>query len=126
MKRLGIACLLSIFLIFLCLFGTYMSETVSARISEKIQTISQTMDKGDFALAQEASQQLQKEWEGYHTILCTFLCHKELEGIDEHLAALPRYLETGEKGLAEATCAQIEDAMKHLKETEELRLENIL
>ena len=103
-----------------------MSETVSARISEKIQTISQTMDKGDFALAQEASQQLQKEWEGYHTILCTFLCHKELEGMDEHLAALPRYLKNGEKALAEATCAQIEDAMKHLKETEELRLENIL
>ena len=39
MKRLGIACLLSVFLISLCLFGTYMSETVSARISEKIQTI---------------------------------------------------------------------------------------
>lgn len=126
MKRLWAACLLTLGLLLSCWWGNQTAQQGASQMERALSSIEQAIETGDLSAATIQSEALTHQWATWHRVLCLFLSHTTLEQIDQNLAALPRYLQQEEAGLARATCAQLRDQSENLRDSESILLENIL
>ena len=124
MKRLWAACLLTLGLLLSCWWGNQTAQQGASQMELYVYLLA--IETGDLSAATIQSEALTHQWATWHRVLCLFLSHTTLEQIDQNLAALPRYLQQEEAGLARATCARLRDQSENLRDSESILLENIL
>ena len=80
----------------------------------------------NYETALAATQDLERQWQGYRWRLELFLPHDDLAAAEASLLRLPALLQSRELGMLQAGCDETAAQIRHLAESETLTWENLL
>lgn len=125
MKRIWISLAIFIVLTGVCILGTWYTSQISMQMLETVTQAKSAEQRGETATAAELSRKAVEDWNGLHSVLCTYMPHSKLEAIGQTLAGLPMLCQYGGTEQFLADCDRSIEQISYLNEAEVPTLENI-
>lgn len=124
MKRIWTAVILLIAVIGLCTVCLTLTERMTQSLTEDTKKLLLASD-GDLSVG-EKLELLDQKWERYESILSLYTRHGEIEEVGASIGLLDRLWSEGEYKLFRVVCEDVLISVRHLKETEEPKIRNIM
>lgn len=125
MKRIWVSAFILILLCTMCVLGYRTTNRISTDVISTVSSAKKAAENGDQNSAFSLSKKAVSNWRDSHWILCTYISHTRLEGIDQVLAGLPMLCYYGATDQFAAECDRSTAQLSNLMETEKLSLENV-
>ena len=126
MKRLWVSGVLLVLLLWCCLAGNRTAYGAADALSGSLQQVKSLVSQENYETALAATQDLERQWQGYRWRLELFLPHDDLAAAEASLLRLPALLQSRELGMLQAGCDETAAQIQHLAESETLTWENLL
>lgn len=126
MKRLWVSGVLLVLLLWCCWAGNRTAYAAADSLSGSLQQVKSLVSQENYETALAATQDLERQWQGYRWRLELFLPHDDLAAAEASLLRLPALLQSRELGMFQAGCDETAAQIQHLAESETLTWENLL
>lgn len=126
MKRLWVSGVLLVLLLWCCWAGNRTAYGAADSLSGSLQQVKSLVSQENYETALAATQDLERQWQGYRWRLELFLPHDDLAAAEASLLRLPALLQSRELGMLQAGCDETAAQIQHLAESETLTWENLL
>ncbi len=126
MRRMWFAAVAFLLIIVLCICERFISDAITDEISCSISYAEQFVKEGEIEQAMLYTDKAQQIWNEKQKIMFLFVPHNQYNNFEEYINSLDLFLKTEDYNgfLIEAKRAQ--ENLKHINNSNELNLENIL
>ena len=126
MKRFWLGIMILAVLFGFCLLAMRYTARCTETMQDFLLSAGQAAEREDFALAAKCIAEAQEEWETHGRILGALLRHDEADCVESDLALLSQYADFRDALDFSAVCAGLRQKLRHIKDMECPKIENIL
>ena len=126
MKRFWLGAVLLAVLFGFCLFAMLYTARCTETMQDYLLSAEQAAEKEDFSSAAKQIAAALEEWKTHGRILGALLRHDEADCVESDLASLAQYADFRDALDFSAVCAGLRQKLRHIKDMECPKIENIL
>lgn|SRR5574344_425790 len=103
----------------------YLDKTADYTLSD-IEYVKNCADNGNFELAKEGTENIERTWNNVKTVWHIFVDSSEVDKVEEHITQLKSYIDEEDKEQIIANANELNRVVNYIVKKQEIKIGNIL